>query len=370
MRPTEATVDLGAIGRNTERLVAHVSPARVCAVVKADGYGHGAVAAGRAALAAGASQLAVALVEEGIELREAGIGGPILVLSEPRPREMVEVVDHRLTPSLYTGAGLAAAEAAASTSALGPLPVQLKVDTGMHRVGAKPADIVMLARSVSDKTSLVLEGVWTHCAVADEPDNEMTQVQLDRFAAVVAELEANGHNDLVVHAGNSAVALAHASGRHHMVRCGIATYGLAPAPALDGRIELEPVMGLRTQVSFVKQVSAGEAISYGLQHRFDQDTVVATIPIGYADGIRRSYSRHGGEVLVRGERRPLVGTVTMDQTMVDCGPGSSVAAGDEVVLIGSQGDETITATEIAQKLGTISYEVVCDLGRRVRRTYV
>lgn len=370
MRPTEATVDLGAIGRNTARLVNHVAPARVCAVVKADGYGHGAVAAGRAALAAGASQLAVALVEEGIELREAGIDGPILVLSEPRPREMVEVVHHQLTPSLYTGSGLAAAEAAASTSTFGPLPVQLKVDTGMHRVGARPADIAMLARSVSDKSSLTLEGIWTHCAVADELDSDMTQIQLDRFAAVVADLEASGHTDLVVHAGNSAVAIAHPSGRHHMVRCGIATYGLAPAPALDGMIELEPVMGLRTQVSFVKRVNAGEAISYGLRHRFERDTVVATIPIGYADGIRRSYWRHGGEVLVQGERRPVVGTVTMDQTMVDCGPDSSVTAGDEVVLIGSQGAETITAGHIAEKLGTISYEVVCDLGRRVRRTYV
>lgn len=370
MRPTEATVDLAAIGRNIERLVAHVAPADVCAVVKADAYGHGAVAAGRVALSAGASQLAVALVEEGIELRAAGIEGPILVLSEPRPNEMVEVVEHRLTPSIYTGSGLAAVAAASATSGLAPLGVHLKVDTGMRRVGAEIGDIEMLARSVADKPSLKLEGLWTHCAVADEPDNEMTQVQLDRFVQVVEKLEGAGHDDLLIHAGNSAVALAHTSGHHHMVRCGIVIYGLPPSAELDDIVELEPAMGLRTEVSFVKRVSAGEAISYGLRHRFEHDTVVATIPIGYADGVRRSYTAHGGEVLIGGQRCPVVGTVTMDQTMVDCGIDSSVSAGDEVVLIGKQGSESIRALEIAEKLGTISYEVVCDLGQRVRRTYV
>lgn len=370
MRPTEATVDLGAIARNVRRLVAHASPAAVCAVVKADAYGHGAVAAARTALAAGASQLAVALVEEGIELREAGIEGSILVLSEPRPQEMYEVVEHRLTPTIYSGSGLAAVTAAAASAGGSPLGVQIKVDTGMRRVGAAVDEIEMLARSVADRPSLVLEGVWTHCAVADELDNEMTQVQLDRFLQVIDKLEGAGHGDLTVHAANSAVTLAHPLGRHHMVRCGIAVFGLPPSPELQGIIDLEPAMGLRTEVSFVKRVAAGDAISYGLRHRFATDTIVATIPIGYADGVRRSYWEHGGEVLIGGARRPVVGTVTMDQTMIDCGPDSGVATGDEVVLIGSQGDETITALDIAEKLGTISYEVVCDLGRRVRRTYI
>lgn len=370
MRPTEATVDLDAIGRNVTRLIKHVAPAEVCAVVKADGYGHGAVAVARAALQAGAAQLAVALVEEGIELRRAGITGPILVLSEPRPLEMVEVVEHRLTPSVYSGEGLAAVAAAAAVVGGEPLKVQIAIDTGMRRVGAEPDDIDVLARAVADKPELELEGVWTHCAVADELDNDMTAVQLDRFDALVDKLQSSGHGALKIHAGNSAVALAHPRGRHHMVRCGIAMYGLAPGDGFDDMIDLEPAMGLRTSVSFVKRVSEGDSISYGLRHRFEQDTVVATIPIGYADGIRRSYWRHDGEVLIGGERRPIVGTVTMDQTMVDCGPDANVVTGDEVVLIGSQGSESITATEIAYKLGTIPYEVICDLGRRVRRRYL
>jgi len=370
MRPTEATVDLDAIGRNVARLIDHVAPAQVCAVVKADGYGHGAVAVARAALQAGAAQLAVALVEEGIELREAGIRGPILVLSEPRPLEMVEVVEHRLTPSVYSGEGLAAVAAAAASSGGDPLSVQIAIDTGMRRVGAETGDIDLLARAVADKPELRLEGVWTHCAVADELGNDMTGVQLDRFDAVIDKLQGSGHGPLMIHAGNSAVALAHPRGHHHMVRCGIAMYGLPPGDGFGDMLELEPAMGLRTNVSFVKTVREGDSISYGLRHRFARDTVVATIPIGYADGIRRSYWRHGGEVLINGERRPIVGTVTMDQTMVDCGPDAQVSTGDEVVLIGSQGDETITATEIASKLGTIPYEVVCDLGRRVRRRYL
>lgn len=369
MRPTEATVDLDAISRNVSRLIRHAAPSRVCAVVKADGYGHGAVAVGRAALKAGAAQLAVALVEEGIELREAGIDGPILVLSEPRPLEMVEVVEYRLTPSVYSGAGLAAVAAAAFSAGGDPLKVQIAVDTGMRRVGAEVADVDLFARAVMDKPELELEGIWTHCAVADELDNDMTGVQLDRFDAVINKLSDVGLDSLLIHAGNSAVALAHKRGHHHMVRCGIAMYGIAPVAGFDD-LGLEPAMGLRTDVSFVKKVRAGDSISYGLKHRFDQDTVVATIPIGYADGIRRSYWAHGGEVLIRGKRRPIVGTVTMDQTMVDCGPDSDVTTGDEVVLIGSQGGDAITTTEIADKLGTIPYEVVCDLGRRVRRRYL
>jgi len=369
MRPTEATVDLDAISRNITRLIDHVAPSQVCAVVKADGYSHGAVAVARAALKAGAAQLAVALVEEGIELRNAGITGPILVLSEPRPLEMVEVVEYDLTPSVYSGEGLAAVAAAAASAGRGPLQVQIAVDTGMRRVGAEMADIDLLARAVADKPELELVGIWTHCAVADELDNEMTGVQLDRFDAIVDKLRSAGQESLVIHAGNSAVALAHARGRYDMVRCGIAMYGIAPGPGFDD-IGLEPAMGLRSRVSFVKTVRAGDSISYGLKHRFEHDTVVATVPIGYADGIRRSYWAHGGQVLVGGERRSIVGTVTMDQIMVDCGPDSSVATGDEVVLIGPQGDQEITATEIADKLGTIPYEVVCDLGNRVRRRYL
>ncbi|MCY3786061.1 MAG: alanine racemase [bacterium] len=385
MRPTSAVVDLEALSANAAELARRAAPAELCAVVKADGYGHGSVAAGRAALAGGAGWLAVALVEEGVELREAGVTAPILLLSEPRPNEMVEVVAHGLRPSVYSPAGLAAASAAASAAAR-RLPVHLKVDTGMNRVGAHPDDALLLARAVAAKDDLVLDGVWTHCAVADELDNPFTDEQLGRYEQVLGLLASEGAapGRFRRHAANSALLLSagrpdaspiRRRGRYDMVRVGIALYGLSPGAGLAGDLAgLRPVMGLRTEVSYVKTVRAGEAVSYGLAHRFESDRRVATVPIGYADGARRDYGLRGGQVLIRGRRRAVVGSVTMDQLMVDCGAdegasGEGVAAGDEVVLIGEQGAESIGAEEIAARLGTIPYEVVCDVGRRVRRHY-
>ena len=385
MRPTSAVVDLEALEANAAELARRAAPAELCAVVKADGYGHGSVAAGRAALAGGATWLGVALVEEGVELRDAGVTAPILLLSEPRPNEMVEVVAHDLRPSVYSPEGLAAA-AAAATTADRRLAVHLKIDTGMNRVGAHPENALLLARAIAAKADLQLEGVWTHCAVADELDNPFTEVQLERYEHVLGSLAGRGgvQGPLRRHAANSALLLSAARpavspvrrrGRYDMVRAGIALYGLSPGPDLAGDLDgLRPAMGLRTEVSYVKTVRAGEAISYGLAHRFEDDRRVATVPIGYADGARRDYGLCGGQVLVRGRRRSVVGVVTMDQLMVDCGPdecasGEGVVAGDEVVLIGSQGDESIGAEEVAARLGTIPYEVVCDIGRRVRRHY-
>ena len=380
MRPTAAEVDLEALEVNAAELARRAAPAELCAVVKADGYGHGSVASGRAALAGGATWLGVALVEEGVELRDAGVTAPILLLSEPRPKEMVEVVANDLRPSVYSAEGLAAAAAAAS-AANRRLPVHLKIDTGMHRVGADPDDALMLARAVAAKADLQLEGVWTHCAVADELDNPFTDVQLERYEQVLGALVAGGlaPRSMRRHAANSALLLAagrpdasplRRRGRYDMVRAGIALYGLSPSDGLESDTGgLRPAMGLRTEVSYVKTVSAGEAVSYGLAHRFDSDRHVATVPIGYADGVRRDYGLRGGQVLVRGRRRRVVGVVTMDQLMVDCGPDGDVAAGDDVVLIGSQGDESIGAAEVADRLDTIAYEVVCDIGRRVRRHY-
>lgn len=370
MRPTEARIALGAIRKNVQTLVAETSPAAVCAVVKADAYGHGAVATARAAVDAGAKWLAVALVDEGIELRRNGLTVPILVLSEPRPKEMVEVVDHSLTPTVYTGAGLAAAEAAARASNVAePLAVHLKVDTGMHRVGAAVDEVDRLAAAIIEKPSLRLDAVWTHCAAADEPDIAATDEQLDLFDDIVAKLRTAGHVDFWTHAANSAVTLAHPRGIYDMVRCGIAVYGVAPSPALEGRVPLSPALSVVSEVAFLKTVKPGDRISYGLRHEFERETVVATVPIGYADGVRRSYWRLGGDVLIRGMRRRVVGVVTMDQIMIDCGPNSDVAVGDEVVVMGNQGDEEISARDIADKLSTIPYEILCDVGRRVRRVY-
>lgn len=391
MRSTEAVVDLGAIGRNVERLVTVAAPAALCAVTKADAYGHGLLAASRVALDAGATMLAVALVEEGIELRENGVRAPILLLSEPRPNEMFEVVAARLTPTVYTPDGIAALVAAAGFDATaGPVDVHLNIDTGMNRVGlpmSRPAALTEPAQSHIDeiaaglhealqaigaKPDLRLAGVWTHFAVADEPDNPYTDEQLGRFhrALRVVRDELGDRDDLLVHASNSAGLINRPDAHFDMVRTGIAMYGIAPSAALAGIIELEPAMELRTQLGLVKPVRAGDRISYGLRHTFDSDTVVGTIPIGYADGLRRDSFARGAAVLVGGERRRIVGTVTMDQAMVDLGRDSSAAPGDDVILVGSQGPVSITASDRAQDLGTIPYEIVCDVGRRVRRRYV
>ncbi|MGI9621673.1 MAG: alanine racemase [Acidimicrobiales bacterium] len=368
MRPTWADVDLAAVAHNVELIKKQVEPAAVCAVVKADGYGHGAVPVGRAAVGAGAEWLAVALVEEGKVLRDAGIRTPVLVLSEPRPLEMVEVVAYELTPTVYSGEGLAAAAAAASQASK-RLDVHLKVDTGMGRVGAAVEDAVRLSSAIVDKEPLDLAAIWTHCAIADQPGDPYTERQLDTYQTVLDAVAAAGIEVPMRHAANSAVAMAHPRGHYDMVRAGIAVYGLAPSPELSDMLDLAPVMTVRSQVSFVKRLAAGARLSYGLEWCTPVATTIATVPIGYADGVRRSSGRVGGQVLIGGKRYPIVGTVTMDQLMVDCGD-DDVVAGDEVVLIGAQGGETIGADEIAAKLGTISYEVVCDIESRVSRRYL
>jgi alanine racemase len=328
-----------------------------------------------AALDGGAERLAVALVEEGIELRAAGIDAPVLLLSEPVAAAMPEVVSSRLTPTLYTREGLAAVAAAVSHQRAGdrPFAVHVKVDTGMHRVGAVPREAVELASSVASTRGLHLEGFWTHLAVSDELDNPFTAGQLDLFDEACDVLRQRGIAAPILHAANSAAAIWHPRSRHSMVRCGISLYGLESAADLVGRPpadDLKAAMSIKARVSHVKQVAAGERLSYGLRYRVDTDSVVATVPLGYADGVTRSLSATGGEVLVGGHRRPIAGTVTMDQILVDCGPGAHVRRGDEVVLMGSQGDQSITAWEWAGRVGTISYEVVCGVSGRVPRVYL
>lgn len=370
-RPAWAEVDLGAVRDNTATLAGLAAPARLCAVVKAEAYGHGAVAVARAALDGGASSLAVAMVEEGAALRGAGIDVPVLLLSEPPVSALADVIALGLTPTLYSHGGVeAAAKAVAAGGDGGRLAVHVKVDTGMHRVGARPADAVGVALAATERAELRLVGLWTHFAVADAPDDPFTTEQHDRFCAVVRELAERGVRPPVLHAANSAAAIAHPGTRHDLVRCGIALYGVPPSPALAGRVGLWPAMSLKARVSQVKEVAAGEGISYGLRYRFERRSVVATVPLGYADGIPWRLAVTGGEVLVGGRRRPIAGSVTMDQITVDCGDDDTVAPGDEVVLLGRQGDESIDAWEWAGRLGTIAYEIICGLGRRVPRIYL
>jgi alanine racemase len=370
LRPSWVEVDLEAVRANARALVARAAPAELLAVVKADGYGHGAEQVANAALEAGATWLGVALVEEGMALRSSGIDAPILVLSEPPPAAAAAVVAHGLTPTVYTSRGIEAlAKAVADSGADAALPVHLKVDTGMHRVGCSIDDAPALVDEVVSRPELTLDAVCTHLAVADVPEDPYTDEQLDRFDAFVGGLEQRGMRPRLVHAANSAGLLAHDRARYDLVRVGIALYGVAPAPALEDRVDLHAAMSLRARVSHVKTLPAGSRVSYGLRYELPRAGQICTVPIGYADGVPRNLGLTRGEVLVRGNRLPIAGTVTMDQLMVDAGD-LPVEVGDEVVLLGRQGDDEITAAEWADRLGTISYEVVSGIGTRVPRRYV
>jgi alanine racemase len=299
-------------------------------------------------------------------LRKNGVKAPILLLSQPRAADVRTALDWDLRLTTYTPEGIDAIAAALGEGETAR--VHLKVDTGMNRVGCRPSDALRLAKEIARHGSIELEALYTHCAVADEPDNPFTDQQLDRFEEVVAELEAAGLRPPMLHAANSAAAIDHPRSRYDLVRIGIALYGIAPSPALADRVPLRPVMSLVAEVSMVKRVPAGEGISYGLRHRLERDTTIATIPIGYADGVPRGLPLRGGEVLIGGRRRPMIGVVTMDQLMVDCGD-DDISVGDEVVLLGEQGGERVTADEWARHMDTIAYEIVCGIGPRVPRRF-
>ncbi len=392
MRPSLIRVRPAAIEANAARLAALAPGAALCAVVKAGGYGHGAATAATAALAGGASWLAVATAAEADELASAVAGGPpVLVLSELDPDDAAQAAS-TLPPSVrFTVATPAGVEALAARPGLAgprpeteapaarpgpagrqPRPVHLKIDTGMHRMGAAPGDLAGVVAALSRAAaagSVRLEGVWTHLAAADDPGDPFTATQLTRFDAALAELGRlgafSGPGPFVTHAANSAGLLAHPRSHREMARVGIAAYGVAPAPALADRVRLEPALELVSRVTAVRSVAPGESVSYGRSWYAPGLVRVATAPIGYADGVRRDSGAAGVEVLIRGRRRRILGRVTMDQLMVAV--GGEVAVGDEVVLIGAQGDERVTVDEVAGRLGTIAYEVLVGLGPRLPR---
>lgn len=367
MTASIATVDLDAIRHNIRTLAGAAGGATLCAVVKADGYGHGSVRVASAALEAGAGWLAVAQVGEARALRAAGIEAPVLLLTEPRPDEVEPALALGLRIVVYRPETIDAIAARAADLGVATVPCHLQVDTGMRRVGCEPDEAVDRARQILRAGRLGLEGTMTHLARADEPDHHTTDHQLDRFDRVLSDLVGAGIDPGVRHSANSAGTLTSERSHYDLVRVGIATYGIPPAPALRDVADLRPALRWHSTVSFVKPVRAGEKVSYGHHHTFERDTVVATVPVGYADGLRRRLGLSGGSLLLGGRRRPIVGVVTMDQCMVDCGPDGGVAVGDEVVLLGRQGEEEITANEIGELLGTIGYEVVCAIGSRVER---
>ena len=354
MRPTFAEIDLSAIRANVSALADVIAPSDLCAVVKADAYGHGDVPVAVAALESGASSLAVALVAEGIRLREAGVEAPILLLSEPDVSSIGDLASWALTPTVYS-VGFASSLAGA-----GVPTAHLKIDTGMHRVGAAPRLLHDILSALAG-AGVAIEGVWTHFSVADE-DPEFTRHQIEVFDAAVEGLDVPA-----VHLANTAAACVFPESRRDMCRIGLGIYGLHPNMETRDVVDLIPAMRVVSHVSHIQHLEAGSRPSYGRRRPLSVDSAVATVPIGYADGFARGLSTYGC-VLIGGHRYPLAGTITMDQSVVDVGD-ADIGIGDEVVLLGRQGTEEISAGEWAEELETITYEVVTGIGPRVPRRY-
>jgi alanine racemase len=349
-----ARIDAGAIERNTTRMASAAAGSRVCAVVKSDGYGHGAVTAARAALAGGAEWLAVAAADEARALRAAGIDARLLVMGVLDPDELQVALAADADVVAWTEEFVAALPADAR--------IHVKLDSGMGRLGTRDA---AEATRIAERAGERLAGLMTHFATADEPGDTFLGEQLGRFRDWVEPLRERFPGALL-HAANSAAVLRDPATHFDMVRPGVAIYGLDPFQEDPAAQELEPALELVTKVGAVKAAAPGESAGYGRRFVAREATWLATLPIGYGDGWRRALTNNA-DVLIGGRRFPLVGTVSMDNIAVDLGSASGVEVGDEAVLIGAQGPERILAEEVARRLGTINYEVTCALTARVVR---
>jgi alanine racemase len=365
-RATRALIDLDAVADNV-RYFRRIAPpgAGVMAVVKANAYGHGAVMVARAAVGAGAAWLAVATVDEGCQLRAAGLAVPILVLASSDPAEVPAAVRAGLTLAV-ADPGLAAAIGVAAGAE--PASVHVEVDTGMRRYGVPAEEAPELIARVAALPGVRLGGVYTHFATADEADRSFVEAQQARFRAVIAAVRAAGVAIPLVHQDNSAAALTGTGRAVDLIRVGIALYGLSPSPEVPAPPELRPVLSLRSRLARVFALAPGDSVSYGRTFVAERPMRAGLVPVGYADGYRRSLSNRGA-MLVGGRRAPVLGRVCMDQTVVAIPEGVEARVGDEVVLIGSQGGEVITADEVAALAGTIGYEIGTGLGARVPREY-
>jgi alanine racemase len=365
-RPTWLEVDLEAIVLNLRQAIQIVGDAvQVMVVLKADGYGHGAVRIARTALNNGAHMLAVACLSEGVRLRREGINGPILVLGYTPAWQAREAVLDDITATVFdldTARAFSRAAGAVGRSAR----VHVKVDTGMGRLGLLPDQVLPFMRQAIGLPGLVVEGMFTHFSVADEADKTYTYQQLARFDSVLSQLKEAGLHVPIIHAANSAAALTIPRSRFDMVRLGIALYGLSPSNDTSLPAGFRPALSFKTRVAQVKLLPPGSCVSYGNTYQTQDEERIAIIPVGYADGFRRAPA-HWGSVLVRGQRAPIVGRVCMDQTMINVTRIPGVRQGDEVVLIGRQGDQAITVEEVAAQLGTINYEVISEILARVPR---
>lgn len=361
-------INLNAIQENVKAIKRKVGNRKIIAVVKANAYGHGVLQTSRA-IADFVDMFAVATVEEAIELRDAGITLPILNLFCILPDQAEAVLKYGITQTVCK---LSVCEALSSSAKQtgSVAKVHIKINTGMNRIGIHYTEAAAFIEQVCAMPNLLLEGIFTHFARADEADKSHTNTQLERFNASLAACRSkNIASSVLLHASNSAAILDHPEAYFDAVRPGLILYGIYPSAEVTRSIVLQPALNLKTRVTHLKNVKRGEQISYGGFYTASAPTRIATLPIGYADGYRRSLS-NVGEVLIRGARAPVVGTVCMDQMMCDVGHISGIGVGDEVVLIGKQGNNEITADELATRAGTISYEIFCGLGRRIERVYL
>jgi alanine racemase len=377
-----AEIDLKAIAHNIKELRRITHPdARLMGVVKANGYGHGALEVARCALQNGAEVLGVARIEEGIRIREAGIEVPILIFGYTLPDLTAKLLDYDLTQTVYT---YASAQVLSQTaiSLKKKIKVHLKIDTGMGRLGLLPqnfqqgnsigisADAIEESLAIAGLNGLELEGIFTHFATADSADKTYAEIQLDLFMNFLNRLRKAGLEPLVRHAANSAALIDMPQSHLDMVRPGIASYGLYPSDEVNKKhVPLKPAMALKARIIHLKKVPAGFKVSYGSTHQTPKATTIATIPVGYADGLNRLLSSEG-QMLVHGQRAPIIGRVCMDLTMLDVGRIDNVQVGDEVVIFGQQGNDAITVDEIASSLNTINYEIVSTITARVPRVYL
>lgn len=367
-RPTAALIDLEALSHNFSEVVRRSGGRKVLAVVKAQAYGHGAIRVSQHLLSLGADMLGVALVEEGRELRKAGIGAPVLVMGAVYPEQAEAIVRWDLTPLVYSRAG-AVALANAARKMGKDVTVHVKVDTGMGRIGLPPEDAGSFIEEIVKLDGLRVQGIMTHFADADLRDKQFAERQMQRFEGLMHVLDEKGISLPVRHAANSAAVLEYERALFTIVRPGLMLYGYSPLEGEKQDADLRPVLSFVTRIAFLKRTPAGIPISYGRTFVTKRESLIATIPVGYADGYRRGLS-NCGDAIVRGLRVPVAGRVCMDMTMLDVTDVPGVCEGDEVVLIGAQGEERITADDIAAKTGTISYEVLCGISSRVPRVYV
>lgn len=369
MRPTYTVIDLAAIRSNLQVCKNSIGgQAKLLAVVKANAYGHGSVEVARAAVDAGAEYLAVAIPEEGLRLREAGLNANILILGAILPESADMAVENDLIATVFTPEQVLALEAAAKKRNK-PCRVHIKIDTGMNRIGFTSEQAFSEALdALSDCPNLRFEGMFTHFAVSELPDPSFTLLQAERFQKYVALAHARGYHPLL-HASNSGATLNLKELQFDMVRGGIAMYGCHPIGHSVEGVDLQPVLSWKTVITYIKEVPAGVGVSYGLRFTTDRPMRIATLPVGYGDGYKRCLSNQT-DVLIQGVRARQIGTICMDQMMVDVTDIPKASLGDEVVLIGTQGEACITADELADKAGTISYEILLSIDQRVPRAYI